>query len=544
MDDLALNPAVRGQEGLWLKALLQATDYGVLLSDLNRQDLAANRRLGELFELDPEQLVSSNPDESRALGRERFAAPEEFEQRLAEIYRDPGLSCTEELHLTGSDPRVVRRTTMPVRTPGGTPIGRLWTFQDVTETRRLQIALHEQLAARTEDLRATNEVMQAIYRVGQLARAPVTTPALVEGIAGALSSLLGFGACALLLATAGGGLSGVFHPANGGEPHPWEITDPALVREVGAAEVIRVQPVCPIGPTDSDPPACLATAVRSGTCVDGLLFFFSDGEAEEQSARRLAHLPAVADHVALALATHRLQGELRTALTELQAAQKQVVQAERLRTAGTLAAGIAHDIRNILAPLQLELAQAEPANLEEVKVHLQRFSTLTHRLISFARPGSLDYSVVRPSELAHRMLPLILGQAEHTGVRIELAFNGDLPEIRGDADQLEHVLLNLCLNAIQAMAGTGGTLRLAAALQGEWLCMEVSDTGPGIPPALRERLFEPFFTTRPEGVGLGLFSCKRVAEEHGGRIAAENGAAGGAVFRVLLPHSSTPRPAP
>jgi len=541
LDDLALNPALEGYEGLWLKALLQATDYGVLLSDLDRQDLAANRRLGELFALDPHRLVSSSPDESRAVGRQRFAAPEEFERRVEEIYRDPFLACAEELQLAGEPGRVVRRATMPVCTPAGDPIGRLWTFQDITETRRLQAALQEQLAWRTEDLRTTNQVLQAVHCVGRLARAPMSTARLMEGISAALSTLLGFNACALLLTTPDGGLAGVIHRASSSAPQRWELHDSELISQIamGGVNAIRlphgVEPPCVV---DGE---CLPIPVLSGGQLQGILFFFDTVQASEQRAHRFAHLPAVADHVALALETHRLQDELRTAITELQAAQQQMVQAERLGTAGTLAATIAHDIQNILAPLQLELAQTDPANLEEVRLHLQRFSTLTRRLISFAHPGPLDYSTISLPELASRVLPLIAAQGELTGVQIERVFANDLPVIRGDANQLEQLVLNLCLNAIHAMAETGGALRLGAFSQEGWLCVEVADTGPGISPSIHPRLFEPFFTTRPAGVGLGLFSCKRVAEEHGGHITAENRESGGAIFRVWLP-SRPPTP--
>src|SRR5262249_55226565 len=156
---------------------------------------------------------------------------------------------------------------------------------------------------------------------------------------------------------------------------------------------------------------------------------------------------ALADQVALALETHHLHSELRAAMADLQAAQREMVDIEKLRTAGTLAASIAHDIRNILTPLQMELAEMPGPAAGAVRVQLNRFAALTHRLLAFARPGILEAAPVSVTELVARILPLIGGQAEINGVRIEVRLPPDLPPVLGDASQLEHLFVNLCLNA-------------------------------------------------------------------------------------------------
>jgi len=111
----------------------------------------------------------------------------------------------------------------------------------------------------------------------------------------------------------------------------------------------------------------------------------------------------------------------------------------------------------------------------------------------------------------------------------------ELPSVSADASQLEHLFVNLCLNGIQAMTDCGGTLRLIARQAGQWLEIKVEDTGSGIAPEVIPNLFDPFFTTRATGTGLGLFSCKRIIEEHGGRITVAAGPGQGACFTVLLP---------
>src|SRR5262249_34110006 len=146
---VAVNPQVRQHAAALLSAVLQASDYGILMSGLDGQDMIANRRLGELFDLTPDEIVEMAPDAVRALARSRFRDPETFERVLSRAYADPESAWEDELELAGEPPRTVRRYTAPVRGPGGEPIGRLWTFLDITETKRLQAQVQAQLEART-----------------------------------------------------------------------------------------------------------------------------------------------------------------------------------------------------------------------------------------------------------------------------------------------------------------------------------------------------------------------------------------------------------
>ena len=161
-EDIALNPNFREQEEALLHALLQATDYGILLSGLDRQDIIANRRLGELFGVTPQNVVESSPEAVRALVRAHFQDPEAFDSLLQEIYADPLLRYQDEIELVGETPRILRRFTAPVHGSANSPVGRLWTFLDITETKRLQQEVQRQLEARTQDYWVTSEVLRVM----------------------------------------------------------------------------------------------------------------------------------------------------------------------------------------------------------------------------------------------------------------------------------------------------------------------------------------------------------------------------------------------
>lgn len=254
----------------------------------------------------------------------------------------------------------------------------------------------------------------------------------------------------------------------------------------------------------------------------------------QDQPRHVIQLSAIMDGVRLVLAAHALNEGIRQAQRAVLGAQEKALASEKLAVAGTLAASTAHDIRNITASLSMLTAGETDPAMAAVREQLDRFSVLAHRLLSYARPGQVEQHPIEIHELLERVLSLTAGQMRVSRVEATLDLPPDLPKVLGDGHQLQHLFVNLVLNAVQAMDRTGGTLRLEGQAIEAGLRISVIDDGPGIPPSVADRLFQPFATSRPQGFGLGLFSAKRIAESHGGNIAAVGNEAGGTTVIVDL----------
>jgi signal transduction histidine kinase len=255
------------------------------------------------------------------------------------------------------------------------------------------------------------------------------------------------------------------------------------------------------------------------------------------SARLAVQLSALVDGVRLVLAAHALNEGIVQAHRTMAEAQEKALRSEKLAVVGTLAASTAHDIRNITASLAMLAAEGgDPAaSLRAVREQLDRFNVLAHRLLSYARPGQTQSHPVDLPELLERVLELTAGQMRVSQVGATLDCEPNLPRPLGDVHQLHHLFVNVVLNAVQAMERTGGHLRLEARRGEDRVEIAVVDDGPGIPHSIAERLFQPFASSRAQGFGLGLFSAKRIAEAHGGTIAALSNPEGGTTVLVKLP---------
>jgi len=261
------------------------------------------------------------------------------------------------------------------------------------------------------------------------------------------------------------------------------------------------------------------------------------GQFEEED-RYGIHFEALCDQISLLLATHVLQNELVLTNSELTEAHHEILRKEKLSVVGTLAASTAHDIRNITASLALLVAPGacDPDQaIVAVREQLARFNVLAHRLLSYARPRMVARQPIQMGSLVDGVLALTAAQLRISKVAVDRKIDPHLPEIYGDPHQIEHLLVNLILNSAQAMDATGGKLRVEAAMKGSQLRVRIIDTGPGIPREALPKLFEPFASTRANGFGLGLYSCKRIVEEHGGAIMAARNPISGSTFSITLP---------
>ncbi|MDR3621077.1 MAG: ATP-binding protein [Paludisphaera borealis] len=224
--------------------------------------------------------------------------------------------------------------------------------------------------------------------------------------------------------------------------------------------------------------------------------------------------------------------------------ERMVIQAEQMAGVGQIAAGMAHELRNpltaisMLVQLQREKAQEEGLPAEDLHVIEQEIGRMEERLnafIDFARPARPRWRRIDLAEVTAQTLSLMQGRASKQ--RVQLNFHAPAAPIviEADAEQIGRVLINLGLNALDAMP-RGGRLDVALEQEADGSVeLTVGDTGPGVDPKHLSRLFEPFFTSKEAGLGLGLPISQRIARDHGGSLQATNRPEGGAAFILRLP---------
>ena len=226
--------------------------------------------------------------------------------------------------------------------------------------------------------------------------------------------------------------------------------------------------------------------------------------------------------------------------------EQEALRGQQMATLAQLATGVAHEIRNPLTAIKM-LVQSTQANgdtttlpTEDVKIvedQIRRMEQSVNSLLDFARPALAERKSLELRKVIPAVLRLLEGQAKKQSVNLVFEEGVRGLALNADPDQLQQLLLNLGLNALNVMPNGGQlTFSVNARTQG-MVCIEVSDTGPGINPSIIDDIFKPFFTTRKQGVGLGLNICKRIADDHGGKLTAANSPTGGAVFDLCLPAS-------
>jgi signal transduction histidine kinase len=322
---------------------------------------------------------------------------------------------------------------------------------------------------------------------------------------------------------------------------------PVYLGDVASAEGMPLQKNC-----DPNNPSCslLAVPLRLGQCVIGVM--------SVQSPLANAYTPddqqlfgTLANQAAIAIENARLYADLQKALEQEKAARAQLVQSAKLAAMGRMLASVAHEINNPLQVIQnaLYLLKKEPGLRPMARDYLHvadaeagRMADLVGRLRDTYRPAtSDDFRPEALNALVEHVHKLIAVHLQHNDVAFLFHADPALPPVWGLRDQLQQALLNLCLNAVEAMPA-GGALTLRSEHVGERneVRLIVHDTGVGIEPGLLAHIFDPFFTTKSGGTGLGLAITHDIVQRHGGRLEVESVVGQGTTFSLWLP--ATPHP--
>ena len=239
----------------------------------------------------------------------------------------------------------------------------------------------------------------------------------------------------------------------------------------------------------------------------------------------------------LTLAFNQMTRDLRNSRNEL-------IQAERLATAGKMAASFAHEIRNPLSSMRMfvqmlmrktDLPESRrQQSMQYILEEIERIDVIVKGLMDFARPAALELAPHGLNQALQEVLDLMAANLNHHQILLIKKFAPDLPAITFDPDKLKQAFMNIVLNAMEAMP-KGGTLEILTLQDSDQVRVDIVDTGVGLPSEDINRLFEPFFTTKSQGTGLGLANARRVLEQHGGEIRIKSVARQGTTVSLWLP---------
>jgi len=255
-------------------------------------------------------------------------------------------------------------------------------------------------------------------------------------------------------------------------------------------------------------------------------------------------------------AMNRVSVSVAAVLARLDRSERDALRAEQLAQVGQMAAGIAHEVRNPLMSMKILVQNAvdqppgetlRPRDLRVLEDEIERVESIITHFLDFARPPQIDKQVRDVTQLVERVVCNLEARAAQRKVIIEIDPGVESIKVDVDAGQFQQVLYNLVINAIEVIPDGGRvTVQLGREQKhpkvAPQLIVRVKDTGPGLPAALGERIFEPFVSARPGGMGLGLSICRRIVEAHGGDLRGANGIDGGAVFTLRMPAAVQPAP--
>lgn len=234
--------------------------------------------------------------------------------------------------------------------------------------------------------------------------------------------------------------------------------------------------------------------------------------------------------------------------SELEKSRESLLQAEKMAIVGKLAAGMAHSIRNPFTSVKmrlfslgrsLKLTGTQKEDFEVISEEIRHVDTIVQNFLEFSRPPKLKVQSISPSVVVDQAIQLLKHRLKSYDVSVQIEREQLLPEIYADPEQLKEVLVNIVVNACEAMDRGGSIVIreevLPKALNQREVVIRVEDNGPGMPESVQEKVFQPFFSTKEEGTGLGLSIAARIIQNHNGRLELESKKGKGTIFNIRLP---------
>jgi two-component system, NtrC family, sensor kinase len=453
----------------------------VVVTGLDRRVLFANRAAAHLFDRPLDDIPSTPIDDLVATAERQHVA-----EREDLAFKGEDQHYETKVVRSNGEERVVAVSTTPLVLEGE-PLGTVATLRDITEQRRAQETL-----ARSESR----------YRN------------LIESASDAIVTL-----------DANGRFTTVNHAAE-------------IISGYSRDELLGLW-FAPLLPDDELPKALshFQKALAGETGLFESQFYKKDGEM---------------CYIAITYSTPQKEEEVLCLIrdvTDQKMLQEQLIQSEKMSAIGQLVSGVAHELNNPLAGIsafaQLLLSEKrfppdQRTAAEMIYAEARRASRIVQNLLTFARQHKPERTPTQVNQVLDDTLELRGYELRVRGIDVQRDYDEQAPETMADAHQLQQVFLNLITNAEQAMERSerdSQRLIVRTHRTGDIVRIEIEDTGPGIPPNLLERIFNPFFTTKPtgSGTGLGLSISLGIVREHGGRIWAENAPQGGARFVIELP---------
>lgn len=482
---------------LWKTAFFEAQVNsaldGILIVDSAGNKVLQNQRMIDLWNLPPQ--VAGEVDDRKQLEwvTSQIKHPEQFAEQVAHLYAHPDEMSHDEIELL--DRRFLDRYSAPVRDKNGKHYGRIWAFRDITERKRAQ----EQI---TEQAELLDKAQDAIL-VGDLDGHILFWNKGAERMYGWTKE-----------------------EAIGRKVSDLIYSDPSLFKNV------------------------IRQIMEKGEFSGEIEHVTKDRHKLVVEARRTLIRDDIGNPKSVLV--------IYTDITEKKKIEAQFMRAQRMESIGTLASGIAHDLNNILAPilLSIDILKTMPDKsqammiLETIEVSAKRGADIVRQVLSFARGLEGQRIEVQPKHLLND-LESIIKDTFPKDIRLLFCIPKDTWTILGDPTQVHQILLNLCVNARDAMPN-GGSLTVLAenclldeqyaamniqAKAGRYVNISVTDSGTGMSPGLQERIFEPFFTTKElnKGTGLGLSTVLAIVKSHDGIINVYSEPGKGTTFKIYLP---------